>query len=128
MPITYTRLKNGDFDNDGDIDILATALFEGTVSILVNDGNGLFSNDYNDMQYTTSQFVNYNDAYPADYNNDNLLDMFVITNTSSAPFIDRTVYLNNGFTEFYKNNYCHYQQMKAQMHVLAILMVMVILI
>jgi hypothetical protein len=78
MPITYTRLKNGDFDNDGDIDILATALFEGTVSVLVNDGNGLFSNDYNDSIYK-GQFVNYNDAYPADYNNDNLLDVFVIT-------------------------------------------------
>jgi hypothetical protein len=102
MPITYTRLKNGDFDNDGDIDILATALFEGRVSILVNDGNGLFSNDYNDIQYTSGQFVNYNDAYPADYNNDNLLDMFVITNTSSAPFIDRTVYLNNGLLTFTK--------------------------
>jgi hypothetical protein len=76
----------GDYDNDGDPDILIAGLVS---KIYRNDGNDLFSEQTN----ITLQGLNYNSAAWADYDNDGDLDIFLTGSANSSPV-----------TRLYKNN------------------------
>lgn len=99
--LSYSSLDWGDYDNDGDLDLLIS----GRVStqnyitkIYTNDGNGSFT------ELTTAQLpgVYLGTVNWGDFNNDNLLDIFITGNTDGGEGLISKIFLNNGdgtFTE-----------------------------
>ncbi len=100
FPLTseYGTMDWGDYDNDGDPDMLSTGTSstEGNTSkIFRNDGAGVFT----EQQSVSLPGVAYGQAKWVDYDNDGLLDFFLSGSTNSASPIAK-IFRNNG-----KNNF-----------------------
>ncbi len=95
-----SSLKLGDYDNDGDLDILLTGLSNsGYISkIYRNDGNNIFIEQIN----IPLQGVNDGSANWGDYDNDGDLDILLTGYTGGIPYSISKIYRNDGnniFTE-----------------------------
>lgn len=87
------RLRFGDFDEDGQIDIAALG-YGGPVAIYRNDGQGSFS-----LLTTFTSLNNPSSHHVADFNGDGFLDLAVIDHPGG--FFDRlNVFLNDGSGSF----------------------------
>ena len=72
-----TSLATGDFNKDGQLDIVASSQYTGSVYILLNNDNGYFDTV---TQYNFGQIDNPTSIAVGDFNNDNRLDL-VVTNS-----------------------------------------------
>lgn len=82
----------GDYDNDGDLDLLLAGTLEGT-KIYRNDGNGSFAEINAQIEGNPEK------AVWGDYNNDGLLDVLVLGYWGSV-YNFTTIYKNNGDDNF----------------------------
>jgi hypothetical protein len=86
----------GDYDNDGDLDILVSSYYYDNGSfyktrIYRNDGNDIFTDIDTDLPDASSSIIEW-----GDYDNDNDLDILIIQNRDGAP----SVFRNNGNDTF----------------------------
>ena len=91
----YGAIDWGDYDNDGDLDLLISGSTEnfGAETYIYNNDNGVFNNSnelFAEIQYTNLSF--------ADYNNDNKLD-FIISGENQSSGIETILYQNQIVTE-----------------------------
>ena len=92
QPVTFVVLHNGsvkwgDYDNDGDLDILIGG--QAKAKIYRNDGNNVFTDQTNINLKKLSEVL----FYWVDYNNDGYLDIFQM---GSYPGQHTIIYKNNG--------------------------------
>jgi hypothetical protein len=96
--VCYSSINTGDYDNDGDLDILITGEMYGTGSyaskVYRNDGNLIFTEQTNILLPGISN----GSAVFGDYNNDGNLDILLAGNGISK------VYKNNGDSSFSEQN------------------------
>jgi len=103
---SFKDLDSGDFDNDGDVDLMFTHSesvsgwkTNGTIYLIYNDGNGTFGN----LTLITRHCSDIDDMYgrfnpvvcPADYDKDGDVDFVVGDNSGKIE-----LYLNNGNADF----------------------------
>ena len=106
----------GDIDNDGDRDVFLTTGFGTTCQLLLNNGNGIFSNITDSAGFNDEGIYTHAAAF-GDYNLDGYLDIYVVSwvkdyipvkNTANETIgyahkcYENTFYVNNGdltFTE-----------------------------
>jgi hypothetical protein len=95
-PVYYGQIAWGDYDNDGDLDILLIGQINTTNSciskIYKNNGNSTFTEMYSLIG------VDYGAADWGDYDNDGDLDILLTGNTGSAKIAK--IYCNNGDDTF----------------------------
>ncbi len=101
--VRYSSLAWGDYDNDGDVDVLLsgrngglTSTYSYTSCIYRNDGNDVFS--YQNVGFMS---LGYSSVAWADYNNDGAIDV-IITGKPTTGNRQTRLYRNNGngsFTE-----------------------------
>ncbi len=84
---TPRHIHNGDFDNDGDVDLVLTNLNSGNISVLLNNGSGTYAAAVN---YTVGSSPY--GVFAADVNKDGYLDL-AVGNASST---NVSILLNNG--------------------------------
>ncbi|PWH81547.1 hypothetical protein DIT68_14555 [Brumimicrobium oceani] len=95
----FTGLSAGDYNNDGNIDILMSGMnasFMAYTAILQNDGTGHFT----EISTSTFEQLYFGSANFIDYDNDGDLDVF-ITGTTMNSIVHSKLYTNNNgvFTE-----------------------------
>lgn len=93
--LSYSSIDWGDYDNDGDLDLLISGRVNTQnyiTKIYTNNGNGNF------MELTTAQLPNVylGTVNWGDFNNDNLLDIFITGNTDGDEGLISKIILNNG--------------------------------
>ena len=94
--LTPTDIKTGDFDGDGDKDLIISNFDSDTVSIDLNDGSGVFTNAGSFAVMSGPV-----DVTVADYDKNGLPD-FAVSNYNSSTI---TVGLNNGSLSFNTTSY-----------------------
>ncbi len=90
--ITRGSVCWGDYDNDGDLDILITGGNTESRSFIYRNDNGIFISLQLDMEY----FGEFSHASWADYDNDGDLDAFITGNWNSRLYTNED---NNTFTD-----------------------------
>lgn len=99
--LSYSSLDWGDYDNDGDLDLLISGRVNTQsyiTKIYTNDGNGNFT----ELESAVLPGVYLGTVNWGDFNNDNLLDIFITGNTDGSDSLISKIFLNNGngtFTE-----------------------------
>jgi len=95
-PGHFADIKIGDFDGDGDLDVIFNGNSNNEMGkgIALNDGNGIFSRSALDVTSATIS------CGFADFNNDGLLDYFVIGNGTANT---GTMFFQNGDGTFTKD-------------------------
>ncbi len=75
----------GDFDEDGDFDIIVPCLTNETFTLYVNENNGFFDDDTSGagLVVATNQFTGFSPAF-LDFDNDGTLDLFFTTGRVTA--------------------------------------------
>ncbi len=103
-PITGVGFKCssawGDYDNDGDLDVIVTGSSSTNYisKIFSNNGNGTFSEDLN----VSLPGVQNGSIAWGDYNNDSYIDL-ILTGTDNSGNIITKLYTNNGDKTFVEN-------------------------
>jgi len=97
-------LVSGDFDNDGNADIISINEFGGSNHYLRNNGNGTFSDATNTSNLSENQYRWYWTTPVADYNHDGYLDIYM----ARSPGIPT-------YASLYKNNGGSYKWLKLQL-------------
>jgi len=103
-PITGVGFKCssawGDYDNDGDLDVIVTGSSSTNYisKIFSNNGNGTFSEDLN----VSLPGVQNGSIAWGDYNNDSYIDL-ILTGTDNSANIITKLYTNNGDKTFVEN-------------------------
>jgi len=94
------RILSGDFDNDGDIDLVQSGIgldingLSASASVFLNDGNGNFTlQEQNFNNYWTTEEI-----VMSDFDNDDDLDLIITAENSSD------LYLNDGQANFILEN------------------------
>jgi hypothetical protein len=93
QPVAWGSAEWGDYDNDGDLDILITGnkyKYGQYSAIYRNDGNNIFTEQYS----INLAAVNNSSAVWGDYDNDDDLDILLIGNNEG----------DKGITKIYRNN------------------------
>ncbi len=97
-PMKYGSSKWGDFDNDGDLDLLISGNYDYT-KLYINNGDKTFTDSGNNYVG-----INNGDAEWVDFNNDGLLD-FIITGWSKNNKGETYIYKNQGDGTFLDTNF-----------------------
>ncbi|MHC1704741.1 MAG: FG-GAP-like repeat-containing protein [Tenuifilaceae bacterium] len=89
----------GDYDNDGDLDIILTGYSLTGYASLIFKNNG--NNTFTEQNRITLASLNYSSSAWGDYNNDGLLDVLIsgLVGTNST-ILEIKMYLNNGNNSF----------------------------
>ncbi len=101
LGITESRITNGDFDNDGDIDLAFGSIANNSIDLIKNDGNAAFSGLTTIASF--SGFPSRVYIYPVDFNADNKLDIVAVSgafpqpNFTAVKNINGTSFTSTGF-------------------------------
>jgi PKD repeat protein/predicted nucleotidyltransferase len=96
--VQYGSLAYGDYDNDGDLDVLLTGIASGSFpvsKIYRNNGNNTFTEQIS----ISITGVSYSSAAWGDYNNDGWLDFLISGQGAGSTYVTK-VYKNNGNSTF----------------------------
>nr|MBN2278089.1 VCBS repeat-containing protein [candidate division Zixibacteria bacterium] len=88
-------IQTADFDGDGDLDLVTTNYLNGTISVYHNDGYG----DFPDQTHSIMPIAPWK-CYPADFNNDGVIDLAVGYNTGGTSGHHLGVVYNSGSGTF----------------------------
>lgn len=94
----WSNCNWGDYDNDGDLDIVMIGYAPGVgrnTKVFTNQGNGVFE----ELTATTFEGISEGDVEWGDYNNDGYLDLLFSGSTGNTPPISK-LYANNGDATF----------------------------
>ena len=89
----FLHFNAGDFDNDGDLDIIGNCLSNNNIdsdkTLYVNNGDGTFTQVQNVIPQTTiGSLFGHNDIKIADLNLDGLLDIFFVTISENSTYLN----------------------------------------
>ncbi|MBM2814507.1 MAG: type sorting protein, partial [Ignavibacteria bacterium] len=99
-PLAYGKIAWGDYDNDGDKDLLITgetSSSQFTTALYRNDGGGVFTKLSNNLPQVTNSSIHW-----ADFNNDGKLDV-VIAGYNGTSSVSK-IFLGNGTSTFTEVN------------------------